>query len=79
MLVLIRMFSVVVFTIITIIICRFKSNQIEIILTGLNLTTPGSHMALNSVSTYEDTEILLNCSGPTIPLNFKSSIKVDLF
>ena len=38
LLVLISMFSVVVFNIITIIICQSKSDQIEIILTGPCLT-----------------------------------------
>ena len=76
MLVLISMFSVVVFNITTTIICRSQSNQIEITLTDLNLTITGSNKptTLNSVSTYDDPEILANCSGPTIPLNFKISI-----
>ena len=39
--ILISMFSVVGFNII--IFCQSRSNQIEIILTGLNLTTTGSH------------------------------------
>ena len=35
--------SVAGFNVITIIICRSKYNQIEIILTGLNLTITGAH------------------------------------
>ena len=68
------MFSVVGFNTITIIICRPKSNQIEIILSGPNLTIIGSHKsnALNSVSTYNDPEILIYCSGP---LNFTLKLK----
>ena len=75
------MFSVVAFNIITIIICRSWSKQIEIILKEHNLTITGSRKstALNSVSTYDDPEILVNYSEPTILLNFKSSLNVDSY
>ena len=81
MLVLISMFSAIGFNIITIVICWSKSYQIEIILTGLNLTITGSckSTALNTESTYDDSEILVNCLGPIIPLNFKSCINVNFY
>ena len=68
------------FDIITIIICQFKSNQMEIILTGLNLTITGSGMstAFNSINTYDDPEILDNCSERSMPMIFKSSIYTNL-
>ena len=80
MLVLISTFSGVFFNIITITICRFKRDQIEIILTGLILTITSFHEStvLSSVSTDDDQDVLAIFSGLTITLNFKSSIHVDL-
>ena len=68
------------FDIITMIICPSKSHQMKMMLLGLNLTKTCSRKltALDSVSTIDDQEILINWLGPTIILDFQSSIQVDL-